>query len=303
MNVKKNDNIIQQKSIPVAWVKKLRRSEEHAVSSGVTASLTSGVTASLTSGVTASLTSEVSAATTAFPSAASTMPSVEFLRLHWSLHNKHCHTTWGKYNSHQWWFHTKQWKLHNVQSFTIGGGYNSHQWRFLPQHYRLPRAELGHLWPVQQSSVEVFYQKVEAPQCAKLYHLQQEKTAMSGHFLPNSGSSTTSRALPPAVSTKAISSGFSNSFTSGGLLPNSGSSTTSTAIPAATLSSPCLSKSPEHTLAQNQLICIIVPINNRIKRCAGCSFEFLDTSGPTSASDGGKRNQQILPLRKWMSIK
>ena len=41
LNVNKNDDIIQQKSIPVARVKKLLRSEEHSVSSGVTASLTS----------------------------------------------------------------------------------------------------------------------------------------------------------------------------------------------------------------------------------------------------------------------
>lgn len=34
LNVNENDDIIQQKSIPVARVKKLLRSEEHAVSSG-----------------------------------------------------------------------------------------------------------------------------------------------------------------------------------------------------------------------------------------------------------------------------
>lgn len=163
LNVNENDDIIQQKSIPVARVKKLLRSEEHAVSSGVTASLTSGV----------------SAATTALPPAAST-------------------------------------------------------------------------------------------------------TAISGGFLPNSGSFTTSRALPPAVSTTAISSGFSNSFTSGGLLPNSGSSTTSTAIPAA------YPHFPPHVYQSHQKMpwhnsnpFVIVPINNRIKKCAGCPFEFLDASGPT----------------------
>ena len=107
-------------------------------------------------------------------------------------------------------------------------------------------------------------------------------TAISGGFLPNSGSSTTSRALPPAVSTTAISSGFSNSFTSGGLLPNSGSSTTSTAIPAA------YPHFPPHVYQSHQKMpwhnsnpFVIVPINNRIKKYAGCPFEFLDASGPT----------------------
>ena len=100
--------------------------------------------------------------------------------------------------------------------------------------------------------------------------------------MPNSGSSTTSRALPLVVSTTAISSGFSNNFTSEGLLPNSGSSTTSTAIPAP------YPHFPPHVYQSHQKMpwhnsnpFVIVPINNRIKKCAGCPFEFLDDSGPT----------------------
>lgn len=66
------------------------------------------------------------------------------------------------------------------------------------------------------------------------------------------------------------------------VLPNSGSSTTSTAIPAA------YPHFPPHVYQSHQKMpwhnsnpFVIVPINNRIKKCAGCPFEFLDASGPT----------------------
>lgn len=98
----------------------------------------------------------------------------------------------------------------------------------------------------------------------------------------NSGSSTTSRALPPAVSKTAISSRFSNSFTSGGLLPNSGSSSTSTAIPAASPHfPPYVYQSHQKMPWHNSNPFVIVSINNRIKKCAECPFEFLDASAPT----------------------
>ena len=65
-------------------------------------------------------------------------------------------------------------------------------------------------------------------------------------------------------------------------MPNSGSCTTSTAIPAAYPHFPphvyqSHQKMPRH----NSNPFVIVPINNRIKKCAGCPFEFLDASGPT----------------------
>ena len=166
LNVNENDNIIQQKSIPVARVKKLLRSEEHAVSSGVTASLTSGV----------------SAATTALPLAASTTAISGGL-----FHNIGVSTT-------------------NI-AIPPAAGTTAISGGFLPN-----------------SGSSTTYRALP---------LAAGTTAISGGFFHNIGVSAASRALPPAASTTASSSGFSNSSTSGGLLPNSGSSTTSSAIPAA----------------------------------------------------------------------
>ena len=128
---------------------------------------------------------------------------------------------------------------------------------------------------------------LESPSTSRALPPAASTTAISGGFLPNSGSSTTSRVLPPAVSTTAISNGFSNSFTSGGLLPNSGSSTTSTAILRA------YPHFPPHVYQSHQKMpwhnsnpFVIVPINNRIKKCADAHLSFW--------------TPVVLPLLVWL---
>ena len=138
LNGNENDDIIQQKSIPVARVKRLLRSEEHAVSSGVTASLTSGV----------------SAATTAL----SLSELYHFQQVQQPSMEVSYQTVEAPQRAELYFWRQVQQPSVGVSSTTMESP---------------PRAELCHLRQVQQPSVEVFYQTVEAPQRAELYHLRQ----------------------------------------------------------------------------------------------------------------------------------
>ena len=292
LNVNENDDIIQQKLIPVARVKKLLRSEENAVSSGVTASLTSGVSPATTALQPAASTTAISGgffhnigvSTTniAIPPAASTTAiSGGFLPNSGSSIASRAISLSASTTAMSGGFLPNSGRSTTCRALpraagttAISGGFFQNIGVSATSRALPPAASTtaisGGLLPNSGSSTT----------CRALPPAAGT-TAISGGFLPNSGSSTTSRALPPAVSTTAISSGFSNSFTSGGLLPNSGSSTTSTAIPAA------YPYFPPHVYQSHQKMpwhnnpFVIVPINNRIKKCGGCPFEFLDASAPT----------------------
>ncbi|CAH3183020.1 unnamed protein product [Porites lobata] len=275
LNVNENDDIIQQKSIPVNRVKRLLRSEEHAVSSGVTASSTSGVSAATTALPPATGTTAISGgffhnigvSTTniAIPPAASTTAiSGGFLPYGGSSIASRA-------------------ILLSASTTAISGG-------FLPNSGSSTTCRILLLAAGTTAISGGFFHNIGVSATSRALPPAASTTAISGGLLPNSGSSTTCRALPPAAGTKAITGGF---------LPNSGSSTTSRALPPAVSTTaissgfsnnfttpyphfpPHVYQSHERMPWHNSNPFVIVPINNRIKKCAGCPFEFLDASGPT----------------------